>query len=227
MMLHLLDTLSKPAGWGKDLSFNYPSPFVLSSPNQQRDASWEQLITVVSSNGEPVRQASSWDVHMQGLWHRDIFVVLHVGDQLLIQQRAAWKWTYPLLWDFAASETLEGNETFNTAAQRALSEELRGILPASGALPQAEICCGPRTYVWEGPMKHFHLRERTIVEVWRADMATLNISVDTGVRDLEVDGWRLLTLGMLREEASEHGTQRFGPWLLDSLEAIACLACWT
>merc|ERR1711865_1217775 len=48
MLLHLIDTLSKPAGWGKDLSFNYPSPFVLSSPNQQRDASWDQLITVVS-----------------------------------------------------------------------------------------------------------------------------------------------------------------------------------
>ena len=55
---------------------------------------------------------------------------------------------------------MEGNESFATAATRAVTEELRGLIHIdgggfrlkAGAVPSLERCCGPRTYIWEGEL---------------------------------------------------------------------------
>lgn len=238
--------------WGENLSLIYPSPFTLApGPWPSRDPSWENKLTVVTPRGVPYGQASSWDVHTQGLWHRDIFVVLHVGEQVLIQQRASWKWTYPRQWDVSAAESMEGNESFSTAAERAVSEELQGLIRIDGtafrletgaAAPALEWCCGPRTYIWEGAMEFMYLKEATIVEVWRGNIpkgalfrngtagdgdelnSDGNNTIGNG-NDPEVAGFRLVHPDLLRAEAkTAENSSKYGPWFLDAL--AHCPACW-
>ena len=230
----------------------YPSPFTPApKPWPERDGSWESMLTVVDSRGAAVGEASAWAVHTKGLWHRDVYVVLALTDgRVLLQRRAAWKWTYPGMLDFAAAEGMEGNESFASAAARAVREEIfdGGPVRVGGrafkieaprrdgraAAAKLHRCCGPRTFIWEGQMENMYLKEATIVEVWKAtvlltptNLAASSVTADPAKKGSknEVDGFQIIDPAALKLEArTATGKKRYGPWLLDAVEH--CPACW-
>lgn len=225
----------------EDCSSVYPSPYVLGAPpHPKRDPSWNELVTVVSSpeqGAKAVGQLSTWRVHTQGLWHRAAYVVVKVGGDMLIQQRSDFKWTYPRLWEYSASETMEGDESFEVAATRAVNEEMMDLLKEGLAFPSLRKCCA-FTYVWEGPMPFMYLKDWTVAEVYHADINDVHLNKATlslidrrmhaknSASPIEVGGWQLMPIETLREEAKSLSTKKYAPWLLAALDNTQCRACW-
>lgn len=225
----------------EDCSLAYPSPFVLAPPpHPKRDRSWNDAVTVVTPpelGAKALEQRSTWEVHTRGLWHRAAYVVVKVGGSMLIQQRSDFKWTYPRLWEFSASETMEGDETFAAAADRAVGEEMKDLLKEGVAFPSLQRCCG-FTYVWEGPMPYMYLKDWTVAEVFFANIhdahlntATLSL-IDQHMHErksaspIEVGGWQLIPLVRLQKEAKMLSTKKYAPWLLSALDNTDCRTCW-
>lgn len=85
----------------------------------------EEIFPVVDEHDQPVGTAERRVVHAQHLRHRSAHVlVFNSAGQLLIQQRAATKDSYPLYWDVSVGGHVAPNEAYEEAAHRELREEL-------------------------------------------------------------------------------------------------------
>lgn len=84
----------------------------------------EQL-SVYSEDGNFLRNATAWQVHTEGLFHRDVqSVVTDEHGRVLLSKRSSAKWVFPDVWDIGVSETVEFSESFEEAIIRGLKEEL-------------------------------------------------------------------------------------------------------
>jgi len=85
----------------------------------------EEIFPVVDEQDQPVGTAARSVVHRQRLRHRSAHVlVFDSTGQLLIQQRAAAKDSYPRYWDVSVGGHVAPGETYEAAAHRELREEL-------------------------------------------------------------------------------------------------------
>eukprot|EP01047_Picozoa_sp_COSAG01_P017168 COSAG01_NODE_902_length_12849_cov_26.940706_9_plen_282_part_00 len=82
-------------------------------------------LSVYSPEGEFVQNATTWQVHTTGLFHRDVqCVVIDEVGRVLLARRSSAKWVFPSVWDVGISETVDFGETFEQAILRGLYEEL-------------------------------------------------------------------------------------------------------
>lgn len=100
-----------------------------------------ERFAVVDDQDRLLGEATRDEVHGNNLRHRavHIFVFNHSGE-LFLQKRSAWKDRYPGLWDSSAAGHVGSGETYETAANREVEEEL-GVTMALNAvtkLPASE-----------------------------------------------------------------------------------------
>jgi len=84
-----------------------------------------EKVVLVNENNEFLGLMPKMEAHEKGLLHRAISVLIYnsQGD-MLIQQRAAAKYHWPLIWSNAVCTHPRENESFEQAATRRLKEEL-------------------------------------------------------------------------------------------------------
>lgn len=80
---------------------------------------------VVNENNEIIGQDRRNNIHMKGLWHRGVHVlVFNVNGKILLQKRSPNKDKFPSCYDISLSEHLQSGENYEQAALRGLEEEL-------------------------------------------------------------------------------------------------------
>ena len=68
-------------------------------------------------------------IHSTGLYHATVHIWFYTAEgNILLQQRAASKAIYPLLWDVSVAGHLNAGESFKSGAIREIKEEI-GFLP--------------------------------------------------------------------------------------------------
>lgn len=89
-----------------------------------------EYLEVVDAMNKPIGVLSREEVHLQGLFHRSVLVLVYDRDyRLLIQQRHHAKKVYPGRWDLSATGHVLAGESSLDAAYRELQEEV-GIIPS-------------------------------------------------------------------------------------------------
>jgi isopentenyl-diphosphate Delta-isomerase len=85
----------------------------------------EEKVVLVNEQNEVLGTMSKMEAHEKGLLHRAISILLYNSKgEMLIQQRAASKYHWPLIWSNAVCSHPRENESFQEAAERRLKEEL-------------------------------------------------------------------------------------------------------
>ena len=103
-----------------------------------------EYLDVVDEDNRIIGRETRQNIHKTGLWHRGIHILVFNGKrQLILQIRAADKDTFPLHYDLSASEHLEENETYMSAAIRGLQEELGITEVALNRLMRFKMHYGP------------------------------------------------------------------------------------
>lgn len=97
-----------------------------SLPVQQPD----ELVAIVNQRNEVVGSATRAAMRAGNLWHRSSFVFLHRSSgELFVQQRVAWKETYPSHHDPAPGGVVGAGESYEENAAREAAEEM-GVVGA-------------------------------------------------------------------------------------------------
>jgi len=85
----------------------------------------DELFDIVDQEDNVVGRDTRSVAHQLGLWHRGVHVLLFThDDRLIVQQRSKTKSQSPRLFDCSVSEHVISGESYHTAGQRGLSEEL-------------------------------------------------------------------------------------------------------
>lgn len=120
------------------------------------DGSFDDAIPVLDRWHNPQGLRSTWDVHTLGLWHEaSAVLVFDSNSRLLLQQRAASKWTYGGVWDASIAETIEADEPPLAAAIRGAREELDVTLLSAENLRFA----ASKPVCWRGRMPEMELAD--------------------------------------------------------------------
>jgi len=86
----------------------------------------EEYIDIVTKDGKTTgKSALKSEVHSKGYYHNTVHVWFYTqsGD-ILLQQRAATKAIYPLLWDVSVAGHIDAGETLKSGAVREIKEEI-------------------------------------------------------------------------------------------------------
>jgi isopentenyl-diphosphate delta-isomerase len=85
----------------------------------------EEKVVLVNENNEVLGTMPKMEAHEKGVLHRAISILIYNPEgKMLIQQRAATKYHWPLIWSNAVCSHPRVHESFLEAAERRLSEEL-------------------------------------------------------------------------------------------------------
>lgn len=89
----------------------------------------DELFDVVDAEDRVFGQAARREVHIRGLMHRAVHIlVFNKHRDCLLQKRSRLKDRHPGVWDSSAAGHVDAGEDYETAARRELEEEL-GIRP--------------------------------------------------------------------------------------------------
>lgn len=85
----------------------------------------EEQVVLVNENNEVLGLMPKMEAHEKGLLHRAISILIYNSKgEMLIQQRAKTKYHWALIWSNAVCSHPRENESFQSAAERRLQEEL-------------------------------------------------------------------------------------------------------
>ncbi|MEO0445560.1 MAG: 16S rRNA (adenine(1518)-N(6)/adenine(1519)-N(6))-dimethyltransferase RsmA [Verrucomicrobiota bacterium] len=85
----------------------------------------EELFDVVDEEDEVIGQNTRGEVHRTGLRHRAVHLFLqNKAGEVFLQKRSRLKDVHPGAWDSSAAGHLDSGESYESAAQRELHEEL-------------------------------------------------------------------------------------------------------
>lgn len=85
----------------------------------------EEKVVLVNENNEVLGTMPKMEAHEKGELHRAISILIYnTKGEMLIQQRAASKYHWPMIWSNAVCSHPRENEEFEAAAYRRLEEEL-------------------------------------------------------------------------------------------------------
>lgn len=86
----------------------------------------EELIDIVDQNGKPIGvSVPKSEIHAKGHLHNTAHIWFFTSDgNILLQQRAASKAIYPLLWDVSVAGHVDTGENIKQAAIRETREEI-------------------------------------------------------------------------------------------------------
>lgn len=132
-----------------------------------------EFLDVVDENGKPTGAIVEREyAHQKGIWHRTshVWIVRKCMDkiQILVQQRARNKSSFPLCFDISSAGHIPTGSGFIESAIRECQEEL-GISLEACDLHE----CGLRTVVWDDSFfeKTFHDRQISKVFVVNKDLS--------------------------------------------------------
>jgi isopentenyl-diphosphate delta-isomerase type 1 len=87
--------------------------------------SGDEWFDIVNDRDEVIGQERRAVVHVTGLWHRAVHIlVFNATGQVFLQKRSMSKDMSPGLWDSSCSGHVDAGEAYDQAAQRELREEL-------------------------------------------------------------------------------------------------------
>ncbi len=86
----------------------------------------DELIAILSETGTPTGEILlKSEAHRLGLYHASVHIWIYTPDgEVLVQQRAADKDTFPNLWDISVAGHIAADETPIDAALREIEEEI-------------------------------------------------------------------------------------------------------
>ena len=86
----------------------------------------DEFIDIVDKNGNPIGiSVPKSEIHAKGHLHNTAHVWFYTSEgKILLQQRAASKLIYPLLWDVSVAGHVDAGETIEAAAIREAKEEI-------------------------------------------------------------------------------------------------------
>ena len=90
----------------------------------------DELIAVLDAKGNATGKTCLKSiVHKTGLYHATVHVWFYTNKgKILLQQRAASKIIYPLLWDVSVAGHINATESFKSGAVREIKEEIGLII---------------------------------------------------------------------------------------------------
>ncbi|PAW72356.1 MAG: NUDIX hydrolase [Pedosphaera sp. Tous-C6FEB] len=90
----------------------------------------EEIFDVVDDRDRIISRQTRREVHLRGLKHRAVHVlVFNQRGELFLQKRSFKKDTFPGAWDSSASGHLDAGENYDTCAVRELREEIGLVVP--------------------------------------------------------------------------------------------------
>lgn len=86
----------------------------------------EEYIDIVTKTGKPTgKTAPKTEIHNKGYYHNTAHIWFYTTNgEILLQQRAASKSIYPLLWDVSVAGHIDAGETIKSGAVREIEEEI-------------------------------------------------------------------------------------------------------
>lgn len=85
----------------------------------------EEQVVLVDHNNEVLGIMPKMEAHQKGVLHRAVSIMIYnTNGEILIQQRSAKKYHWPLIWCNACCSHPRLNESFEDAAHRRVFEEL-------------------------------------------------------------------------------------------------------
>ena len=86
----------------------------------------DELIDILDAQGQPTaKTAMKSEAHLHGWFHASVHVWCYTPTgYILLQQRAASKASFPLLWDVSVAGHIAAKEPILTAALREMEEEI-------------------------------------------------------------------------------------------------------
>jgi isopentenyldiphosphate isomerase len=111
----------------------------------------EEIFDVVNERDEVIGRKPRSEVHLLGLLHRAVHVlVFNSGGEVFLQKRSRQKDRQPGLWDSSASGHVDSGEHYDATAVRELREELglRVALPPKRLFKIAACEETDQEFVW-------------------------------------------------------------------------------
>lgn len=167
----------------------------------ERSASQRELLDVVDEYGEPTgEQMEKWQVHEQGLPHRDVHVFITNGTHMLQQQRSLAKNIMPGTWDISAAGHVSAGEEFLETAVREVEEELGLSFPPERfqriGMVAARLAMGSQ----ENPWMHHTVGENYVVHAPEVELGQIT------VQQSEVEGVRWYPIDQLEADLANPGS---------------------
>ena len=101
----------------------------------------DEIFDVVDERDEPVGTERRAVVHVKGLRHRAVHIVLrNARGEVFLQRRSKLKDMNPDCWDSSCSGHLDAGEDYDAAAVRELGEELGVAVPGLERVLKLEAC---------------------------------------------------------------------------------------
>ncbi|OUR99048.1 hydrolase [Flavobacteriales bacterium 33_180_T64] len=87
---------------------------------------YDELIDILTPKGKPTgKSALKSEIHSKGYYHNTAHLWFYTSEgYILLQQRAASKIIYPLLWDVSVAGHVDAGESIEQAAIRETKEEI-------------------------------------------------------------------------------------------------------
>ncbi len=91
----------------------------------QRSKTDHDDLPVVNGQDEVIGKAPRREVHLKGLLHRSVhIVIMNKKGQVLLQKRSSGKDSFPGYWDVSVGGHVDPGESYAEAARRELKEEM-------------------------------------------------------------------------------------------------------
>ncbi|WP_290696504.1 NUDIX domain-containing protein [Lacinutrix sp.] len=94
----------------------------------------EEYIDILTKTGEPTGQSATKSIiHSKGYYHNTAHIWFYTTKgEILLQQRAASKVIFPLLWDVSVAGHIDAGETIKSGAIREIKEEIGLTISENG-----------------------------------------------------------------------------------------------
>jgi 16S rRNA (adenine1518-N6/adenine1519-N6)-dimethyltransferase len=171
----------------------------------------EEIFDVVDDNDNVIGQTTRSDVHVSGLQHRGVHLLLFDrAGRMLIQKRSADKRQYASLWDCSVSEHVQAGERYPDAAVRGAKEEIRVDMSGLRPLFKFRMAYGPNdneiSVVYAGEVESAQVRfdAEEVCEVAYVDPDELLARMEE--RPQEFCGWFIQIMNFYSGRPAEFQT---------------------
>ncbi len=136
----------------------------------------EEYIDIVDQQGHPIgKRATKSEIHSKGHLHNTVHLWLYTANgDVLLQQRAASKRIYPLLWDVSVAGHINAGETIEDGLIRETKEEL-GITVTQDQLVKIGVFESFQCYPNGITDNEFH---NTFIAKTQVSISNMDIQVD-------------------------------------------------